>query len=117
MSYTNRKRRGDINYGNNKKQDKGSLKINQNKIKVIGNINKKESLNDSKIQDKSVEIAKDFIKNRNKLTINQVMEESSSAFHSSSNPSKNLRYILDSKQKKRDQNKIERKNKKILNPK
>jgi len=77
---------------------------------VIGKINKKESLNDSKIQDKSVEIAKDFIKNRNKLTINQVMEESSSSFHSSHNPSKNLKYILDSKQKIRDQKKIERKN-------
>ena len=78
-------------------------------------MNKKESLNDSKIQDQSVEITKDFIRNRNKLTINQVLEEESSAFQSSSNLSKNLKSAIDSKQKLRDQKIIERRNQKFLN--
>jgi hypothetical protein len=78
-------------------------------------VNKKESLNDSKIQDQSVEITKDFIRNRNKLTINQVLEEESSAFQSSSNLSKNLKSAIDSKQKLRDQKIIERRNQKFLN--
>lgn len=100
MSYTNRKRRGGIKYGNGKKQDQASQ--NPNEIKLIGQVNKKQSLNDSKIQDQSVEITKDFIRNRNKLTINQVMEEGSSVIQSSSNHSKNLKYVNDSKQKIRD---------------